>query len=390
MKKKLLALAAVATCLTVNAEMLELESFNRTINVGPKYEVANDAAIAVKKAPAKKVPIAAEDAYGKYVYRSFEQDTINTSGLVEITNGETAAQVTGLLYCHKIAVEATLNPEAGTLTIAKGQKIYTSANYGDILLYLMLDNEYYSTSKDIVFEFDEKGNLHLSNGAGLIGLIASGDYAGYSLASCTAGYDIFKVNGSIVSELVNNDFTAASTPTKEYNTHVELWTKDGVKGGSVYGIDDMTFFDFEYDADNNLQVAIAPSYYYSSTYKMAYPYKGAQSATSGNFVFYTNKGPQGTINAAEGVINLNAWAFAMEKVATAGSYTILNGRKSQSTITFPPVAPTAVNDVAAAKSVASVKYVNLSGQVSATPFEGVNIEVSTYTDGSTKAVKFMK
>lgn len=31
MKKILLALATVVTCLTVNAEMLEMESFNRAI-----------------------------------------------------------------------------------------------------------------------------------------------------------------------------------------------------------------------------------------------------------------------------------------------------------------------------------------------------------------------
>lgn len=51
---------------------------------------------------------------------------------------------------------------------------------------------------------------------------------------------------------------------------------------------------------------------------------------------------------------------------------------------------TSVAEVSAAKELASVKYVNLQGQVSATPFEGVNIQVSTYTDGSTRTVKMMK
>lgn len=389
MKKILLALATVATCLTVNAEMLEMESFNRTIIPSHKYKAVNDAADAVKKAPAKKVPIAAESYYGKYLYRSFDADTINTSGLVQIIDGETSVQVTGLLYCHKVPVDALVDPEAGTLTIPKGQTIYNSTSYGAIALYVMIDNEYYSSSKDIVFEFDEKGNLHLSNGVGLIGIVVSGDYAGAGLAVCTGGYDVFKSNGTIVSQMVNNDFTPATTPTNQYDTYVEFWTKDGVKGGSVYGIDDMTFFDFVYDDDNNVQVAHAPSYYYSSTYTVAYPYKGGKSAENGGFVFYTNRAPQGTINLAEGEIKLLPWAFVMQKVSTGG-YTILNGRKSESVITFPPVAPSAVNDVTAAKSVASVKYVNLQGQVSATPFEGVNIQVSTYTDGSTKAVKFMK
>lgn len=51
---------------------------------------------------------------------------------------------------------------------------------------------------------------------------------------------------------------------------------------------------------------------------------------------------------------------------------------------------TGVNDVNATKTVAGVHYVNLAGQVSAQPFEGVNIKVVSYTDGSKKAVKVIK
>lgn len=57
---------------------------------------------------------------------------------------------------------------------------------------------------------------------------------------------------------------------------------------------------------------------------------------------------------------------------------------------YVPGAQTAVNDVNANKTVSSVQYVNLAGQMSATPFEGVNIMVKTYTDGSKHAVKVVK
>lgn len=50
---------------------------------------------------------------------------------------------------------------------------------------------------------------------------------------------------------------------------------------------------------------------------------------------------------------------------------------------------TGVDDLAA-ESVANVKYVNLAGQVSATPFAGMNIRVTTLADGTTKAVKVVK
>lgn len=55
-----------------------------------------------------------------------------------------------------------------------------------------------------------------------------------------------------------------------------------------------------------------------------------------------------------------------------------------------PAKTTAVNTVNAEKTVASTQYVNLAGQVSNVPFEGVNIEVVKYTDGTQRAQKVIK
>lgn len=49
-----------------------------------------------------------------------------------------------------------------------------------------------------------------------------------------------------------------------------------------------------------------------------------------------------------------------------------------------------INDVNADKAVAGVQYFNLAGQASATPFEGVNVVVKTYTDGSKSVNKVIK
>ncbi|MBR5169121.1 MAG: hypothetical protein IKW85_00970 [Muribaculaceae bacterium] len=51
---------------------------------------------------------------------------------------------------------------------------------------------------------------------------------------------------------------------------------------------------------------------------------------------------------------------------------------------------TAVEDIVADKAVANVVYFNLAGQQSAQPVEGVNIVVTTYTDGSTTTAKVIK
>ena len=49
-----------------------------------------------------------------------------------------------------------------------------------------------------------------------------------------------------------------------------------------------------------------------------------------------------------------------------------------------------VEHVTIDKQIAGVRYINVAGQESETPFDGVNIVVTTYTDGTTTAVKVMK
>ena len=51
---------------------------------------------------------------------------------------------------------------------------------------------------------------------------------------------------------------------------------------------------------------------------------------------------------------------------------------------------TSVEDATAEKTVAGVKYYNLAGIESATAFDGVNVKVTTYTDGTKEAVKVIK
>ncbi len=51
---------------------------------------------------------------------------------------------------------------------------------------------------------------------------------------------------------------------------------------------------------------------------------------------------------------------------------------------------TAIDDVAAAKTVTGTRYYNPAGVAAETPFDGMNIKVTTYSDGSTQAVKVIK
>ena len=49
-----------------------------------------------------------------------------------------------------------------------------------------------------------------------------------------------------------------------------------------------------------------------------------------------------------------------------------------------------VNNINAGKAVASTRYVNVAGQMSDKPFSGMNIVVTTYTDGTTSTTKVIK
>ena len=51
---------------------------------------------------------------------------------------------------------------------------------------------------------------------------------------------------------------------------------------------------------------------------------------------------------------------------------------------------TAVNDLNASKDIASVKYINAASQISDVPFDGINVMVVTYTDGSKSVIKVVK
>ena len=120
---------------------------------------------------------------------------------------------------------------------------------------------------------------------------------------------------------------------------------------------------------------------------------GGEIRASINLVDYTN----GQLNA------LNDWTFfdlssmgEVEKV-----YFTLNstdvGAYGMNTAAYFCMdkfqvndTPTAVESINTGKQVVSVKYVNLAGVESATPFQGLNIEVKTYSDGTHISAKVLR
>ena len=68
----------------------------------------------------------------------------------------------------------------------------------------------------------------------------------------------------------------------------------------------------------------------------------------------------------------------------------LVGQLTENSMPVPSDIPTGVKTVEGAKEVKSVKYVNTVGQISDRAFDGVNVMITTYTDGTTNTVKVVK
>jgi len=52
--------------------------------------------------------------------------------------------------------------------------------------------------------------------------------------------------------------------------------------------------------------------------------------------------------------------------------------------------PSGIDQIVGNREIVSVRYINVAGQESETPFDGINIVVTTYTDGSTTTAKVIK
>ena len=82
------------------------------------------------------------------------------------------------------------------------------------------------------------------------------------------------------------------------------------------------------------------------------------------------------------------------------TYSVYVNEKNRGSFTFDDIysdvnvlitfTQTAVEEIEATKAVANVAYYNMAGQMSAQPVDGVNIVVTTYTDGTRTTAKVIK
>ena len=333
----------------------------------------------------------------------------NLSGKVNVVWGDDGAvYIQDILgyYTFGTWVKGTYNPDNSTITFPLGQYVYEDME-SETAAYLTwarmdVDEEGYLTEikiddvTEVTFAFDaENGVLTMLGSEGNPQfdedgyLITPDSFTG--LALWIDGDGIYELDfNTVLREHI--DPATPADPTDVY------WSDYGDEDGynslrftlpttdidgnplmaelisySVYldngnGPELFTFTTDEYGYDLDEDMTEIPYEIYSNAYDFY----------SGSVYFYHTF--EGLVDGYDPLFTHN---IGIQVFYTAG------GEKRASNIVWAFDPNTAVNEVNAGKTVANVRYFNVAGQEMAQP-EGMTIQVTTYTDGTTSAVKVVK
>ena len=280
------------------------------------------------------------------------------------------------------------------LTIPAGQELYTS---GDGKVILAHPSDYFTgeyVANDIVFEFIPGTDEFIeTSGSGLARGIPEYDSGNvfYTPYLSTATVVMRKCNATI----------------KQYNEKDEV-IYDGHacvipdKGDyQVWGYFNTVFTGTVSEGD--FTVEQSPSNFstskYSSGYGFGYPCKALYKEADGKWYFYTSTETSTGLDLVTGTITANdnsgeivLGGSTIMALNSSGSGGLRFGDYTSKTEIAWSDTPSAIDDVNTDKAAAvkNVEYVDIVGHVSSTPFEGVNIVVTNYTDGSRKTTKILK
>lgn len=259
-----------------------------------------------------------------------------------------------------------------------------------------------------------------------------------------AGDKFFNINGNKQEEYAQNNWMLVSLPFELYNQVIEKSTVTSITGTLTEKLNvamEATNVVFENVTNDDF----APNTYCAVNFMGASSVKGTNTAYTSSYYFATPKANeyanvvwavynsndgafylpehQGSANAQEfkaafkvdysfnssaapELTDGNVYSFEalVKEVAVATTDAKSAPRKVAYDSTVTPstkfvVYPldldakkvaTGVNDVNSAKEVKGVSYFNMMGVESAQPFDGVNIMVTTYTDGTSSATKVLR
>lgn len=247
-----------------------------------------------------------------------------------------------------------------------------------------------------------------------------------------AGDKFFNINGNKQEEYAQNNWMLVSLPVELYNQVNEKSTVTSITGTLTEKLNvamEATNVVFENVTNDDF----APNTYCPINFLGKSSVKGANPAYTSSYYFATPKANeyanvvwavynehdgafyipehQGSVNA-QGFYAAFCVDYSLNSVdnpeLTDGSVysfealvkeetrsTPIYGAISTKFVVYPldldaTKVATGVNDVNSAKEVKGVSYFNMMGVESAQPFDGVNIMVTTYTDGTSSAAKVIR
>ncbi len=253
-----------------------------------------------------------------------------------------------------------------------------------------------------------------------------------NLSAPTADDKFFNINGNKQEEYAQNNWMLVSLPTDLYIQVNEKSTVTSITGSLTEKFNvamEATKVVFE-----NVTNDFTPNTYCPINFMGESSVKGNNSAYTSSYYFATPKAneyanvvwavynggafylptPQGSINVQEFKAAFNvdyslnsvdnpkltsgavySFEALVKEVAVATSDAKSTSDASTKFVVYPldldaDKVATGVNDVNSAKEVKGVSYFNMMGVESAQPFDGVNIMVTTYTDGTSSAAKVLR
>ena len=255
-----------------------------------------------------------------------------------------------------------------------------------------------------------------------------------NLSAPTADDKSFNINGNKQEEYTQNNWMLVSLPVELYNQVNEKSTVTSITGSLTEKFNvamEATKVVFE-NATNNF----APNTYCALNFMGESSVKGNNPAYTSSYYFATPKANeyanvvwavyngtdgafylpvhQGSANAQEfkaafkvdyslnsvdnpKLTSGNVYSFEalVKEVAVPTTDAKSTSDASTKFVVYPldldaDKVATGVNDVNSAKEVKGVSYFNMMGVESAQPFDGVNIMVTTYTDGTSSAAKVLR
>lgn len=383
MKKTLLAIFALAT---MTASAVSLQNYTHVFVPASKAHFTESAiANPAQKAPKKIANV--DELLGDYIlqYTPMDENDFPGANKLNVAKGTKASSITlqGLFAPEASEkVTAIVDAENNTFTIAPGQTIYTSQSYGACSIYKVT-----GVAAD--------GSITLDKNANIEGVIENGmlkintSWACIINAGQYAGYNFIPIHKEDVAARPNGKMEYTNSKNQTINETV-LITEEEDSIITVSNFADIGFV-VKMVAQEDSTVLMPKQNVFDGGQEQGIFYTTDIVGSSGQDAQPDDYIVMFKANTSQEISSDEQWTF----MSDAGYWFGINKKTkiyftNDEEFRFPGSEPNGVNNVTTSKTAVKTTYVNLAGVESDEPFEGVNIVLTRYTDGTTQAKKVLK